>query len=397
VEQPLDPIGDQVAGLALALLDESASLSVAMADQMRANVPIYRAELVTVDELRATCFNNLHFVFGAMGRSVPSASLESRENGRQRARVGIPLTDVMAAYRIGARFMWDRLSSAASNASTEVVIRAAAEMWLVLDIYTQEMAAGYRDEIASQVAANASERAALTQAIMEGGVPEANLWDAAHTLKIPLTGSYVAVVASVSELGKQPLHGIQQRLSSVGITSIWQLHPDSQTGIVHLRTGRPDLESVSTMLRATDAPGVGLSPRFGDLRAAKPSLRLARLALQACTGSHRVVSYDDDPLSILAAGLPEVMEVLSEPILAGLSDLPARDRVLLLRTFGAWRDSGGSADRAAAALFCHPNTVRHRLRRLEEATGRSLSDPKSTMELGLAYEYALIRADTSSD
>jgi PucR C-terminal helix-turn-helix domain/GGDEF-like domain len=364
-----------------------------MAEQMRSAVPIYRTELVTLEELRSTCFDNLHFVFGSMGRSTPVDSPESRENGRQRARAGIPLTDVMAAYRIGARFMWNRLATEAADSSREVVIRAAAEMWLVLDVYTQEMATGYRDEIAFQVATNADERGALVQAILEGGVPDANLWEAAHTLKIPLSGSYVAIVAAVSELGKQPLVGLQRRLAAMGIPSIWQLHPDFEMGIAHLRNVPLDLASVRTALGSTGASRIGLSPGFSDLREVKASVRLARLALRAAGPSRPVVTYESEPLSILAAGLPEVMEQLSEPILAGLSAMAIRERALLLSTFGAWRDNGGSADRAAEVLFCHPNTIRHRLRKLEQATNRSLSDPKSMMELGIAYEYELVRTD----
>ena len=34
--------------------------------------------------------------------------------------------------------------------------------------------------------------------------------------------------------------------------------------------------------------------------------------------------------------------------------------------------AGGSATAAGQALFCHPNTVRYRLRRVEELTGRSV-------------------------
>ena len=49
-------------------------------------------------------------------------------------------------------------------------------------------------------------------------------------------------------------------------------------------------------------------------------------------------------------------------------------------------DSGGSANQAASTLFCHPNTVRHRLRRLEQRTGRSLAHPRETAELSLAFE-----------
>ena len=179
------------------------------------------------------------------------------------------------------------------------------------------------------------------------------------------------------------------------MTSIWQLRPDSETGIVNLGSGRNDLAHLRAALDTANAPGVGISPQFSDLRAVKSAVRLARLALRAASETRPVATYDNAPLSILASGLPEVMEVISVPILAGLTALPRQDADVLLATFGAWRDNGGSADRAAAVLFCHPNTVRYRLRRLEEATGRSLSDPRSAMELGLAYEYDFARRTES--
>ncbi|MER6259283.1 helix-turn-helix domain-containing protein, partial [Streptomyces sp900105245] len=43
---------------------------------------------------------------------------------------------------------------------------------------------------------------------------------------------------------------------------------------------------------------------------------------------------------------------------------------------------------AAEGLFVHPNTVRYRLRRIEELTGRSLTDPLTVADLGAAL-YAL--------
>jgi DNA-binding PucR family transcriptional regulator len=45
-----------------------------------------------------------------------------------------------------------------------------------------------------------------------------------------------------------------------------------------------------------------------------------------------------------------------------------------------------SASKAAEYLFCHPNTVRHRLRRLQERTGRSLADPLDTSALCVALQ-----------
>jgi DNA-binding PucR family transcriptional regulator len=53
---------------------------------------------------------------------------------------------------------------------------------------------------------------------------------------------------------------------------------------------------------------------------------------------------------------------------------------MLLESFRVWQDNDSSLRNAAGALFCHPNTVRHRLRRIEKHTGRSLSRPRDVAE-----------------
>jgi DNA-binding PucR family transcriptional regulator len=45
----------------------------------------------------------------------------------------------------------------------------------------------------------------------------------------------------------------------------------------------------------------------------------------------------------------------------------------------------------------HPNTVRYRLRRLEERTGRTLSDPRHVAELSLAFEVDRGRVASLAD
>jgi DNA-binding PucR family transcriptional regulator len=76
-----------------------------------------------------------------------------------------------------------------------------------------------------------------------------------------------------------------------------------------------------------------------------------------------------------------------------LLELRPDDRDILLETLEAWRDNNGSATTAGAKLFCHPNTVRHRLRRIETLTERSLSDPHATAELCLALEAVRLRPE----
>jgi PucR C-terminal helix-turn-helix domain len=72
--------------------------------------------------------------------------------------------------------------------------------------------------------------------------------------------------------------------------------------------------------------------------------------------------------------------------LEGFGDLPDAERELLFETFRVWQDNDASISAAAERLLCHPNTVRHRLRRIEKHTGRSLQRPRDVAELCLAFE-----------
>jgi DNA-binding PucR family transcriptional regulator len=59
---------------------------------------------------------------------------------------------------------------------------------------------------------------------------------------------------------------------------------------------------------------------------------------------------------------------------------------MLLDTLGTYFAAQGSAIEAGKRLYCHPNTVRHRLHRIERQTGRLLQDPRSCGELFVALE-----------
>jgi hypothetical protein len=106
--------------------------------------------------------------------------------------------------------------------------------------------------------------------------------------------------------------------------------------------------------------------------------------LRGSTG--RVTVFEDSVLAVAADSAPEVSDKLADTILGRFDDLPIDERDVLYDTFRAWMDNDGSVAKAAARLYCHPNTVRYRLRRIEQRTGRSLSVPQSLAELCLAFE-----------
>jgi DNA-binding PucR family transcriptional regulator len=185
------------------------------------------------------------------------------------------------------------------------------------------------------------------------------------------------------------LPAIENKLSTRDIRSAWRLLPDLQVGIVHLRNpATPDtLGTLTDVLHQTATTRVGISPPFHELAETSNALRFARLAVTGKPSADSLVTvFDDTPLAVAAVSAPEVMAKIKSSVLGRLNELPPEERTVLLDTFQAWLQAGGSANEAAAKIFCHPNTVRHRLHRIEELTSRSLSRPRDIAELCLAFE-----------
>jgi DNA-binding PucR family transcriptional regulator len=77
---------------------------------------------------------------------------------------------------------------------------------------------------------------------------------------------------------------------------------------------------------------------------------------------------------------------LASPVMRCFADLADGEREILFETFRVWLDHDGSMRTAAEMLFCHANTVRYRMHRIEQRTGRSLTRPRDVAELCLAFE-----------
>jgi DNA-binding PucR family transcriptional regulator len=197
------------------------------------------------------------------------------------------------------------------------------------------------------------------------------------------------VAAELPSIGKLGLPTIENKLSVRDIRSAWRLLPDLQVGIVHLRGPVPSetLGTLVEVLRQAATARVGISPPFHELAETSEALRFARLAVAGKPLDDSLVAvFDDAPLAIAAVSAPEVMAKIGSSVLGALIALPAEERTVLLDTFQAWLQAGGSVKDTAAKIYCHPNTVRHRLHRIEELTGRSLSRPTDLAELCLAFE-----------
>jgi hypothetical protein len=60
----------------------------------------------------------------------------------------------------------------------------------------------------------------------------------------------------------------------------------------------------------------------------------------------------------------------------------------LVDTLSTYLEQAGSIEGTARILFVHPNTVRHRLRRIEQITGRAADDPRDALSLRLGLIWS---------
>jgi hypothetical protein len=375
--------------LVTTLLAERDQLARRLAAKITTDIDFYRtSEIVGRSELEAISHAQLGAVFGRIAHGPDLDTTAARAGGRDRAAAGVPIAAVMEAYRVGVAFIWDTIVEASRRAgvSADDLVAVTAQLWSGQEQLTQAMAEGYRQEATARLLTQDAERGALVEALLRGqDLADATLWEVAGVLGLPRRGPFVVVVAALADLARHALPSIENQLAVADLRSAWRLLPDLQVGIVCI----PDQARRSRLLnelRTHQAVRQGVSPAYPELSATGEALRLARITMSTAPRSGGVREFDDDAMSIAAVAAPDVTTRLAVSVLGPLRTMRPDDRQILLHTLEVWLDCGGSADVAGERLFCHPNTVRARLRRIEDRTGRSLAKPRELAELCLALD-----------
>jgi hypothetical protein len=324
--------------------------------------------------------------------------------------MGVPLGAVLHAYRLGYRVIWEALLAHArlqGDISTDELAEMGGALWDSIDAFSEVVHAAYRDALVDRARQSEQQRVSLFDALLEGRVEEwAVVGDGARVLDLPAAGPYVAVSgdgpnaelhraelpgadghdADVHGAGGRGLARAEQALRRDGVRSVWRARADEYVGVVALDREHP-VPAVRGLLCSVATARVGISPPYARLADTGWAVGLAAVA-RACSppGTVAVNTLEDRPIPTLVSAGRAVAEQVARTVIGPVLALDAADRALLLETLEVWFDAGGSAAEAGQRMFCHRNTVRNRLQRVEELTGRSLSDPTATSELRVALE-----------
>jgi PucR C-terminal helix-turn-helix domain/GGDEF-like domain len=379
-----------VARLAAELLDQIDVLTDDLVDHIRAQIDIYRAEtLVDQAELKRSLIANLEHILGQLsGRRLDLDA--PTQIGRRRAAQGMPLPEVLRAYRLGFAFLWRRLLDTARRSgqqSVDALLDTATTVWELADDFSLAVTESYRQAISERLLAADRRRSGIVSAVLGGpGAADLSAWEVAKLLDMPYEGIFVVLVAEASDDRGAPLPDLDGSLRRRGIASAWRSQPAHEIGVLSLGR-RHAMDELLGLLAEVPTARVGLSPVFDRLDGTARALRLAQVALETLPSeSGGVRQLPDVPLADLLVRDLDTTRRFVLRVLGNVLALPDDDRATLLATAEAWIAAHGSAAEAGRVLYCHENTVRHRLHRLEGHLGASLDDPRNLADLTTALE-----------
>ncbi|HJZ04002.1 MAG TPA: PucR family transcriptional regulator ligand-binding domain-containing protein [Streptosporangiaceae bacterium] len=158
-----------------------------------------------------------------------------------------------------------------------------------------------------------------------------------------------------------------------------------------MRNAQPVLESDRSRIRlaiGVSAPAEGVAALAGALHEAESARRLAAVRAEAAIPSGAVSVVTSDEVAsheLLLASVPgSVQRSFRERLLGPLLAYDERHHAELLPTLRQFLACSGSWNACAASMYVHVNTVRYRIRRIEELTGRDLSNLDDQVDFFLA-------------
>ena len=220
--------------------------------------------------------------------------------------------------------------------------------------------------------------------------PCADRWrfELAEELAMPLSGATLAGPLGEEIILLVPLPSGGEP-DSAGVLVDGVPVDDGRAGHVfaaRLREAQPVLESDRSRVRLSvgiSAPAVGMVALSGALHEASSARRLAVLRGQTAISvvtSDEVASHE----LLLATVTGSVLRSFRERMLGPLLAYDQRRKAELVPTLQEFLACSGSWNACATRMYVHVNTVRYRIRRIEELTGRDLSSLGDQVDFFLA-------------
>jgi hypothetical protein len=351
-----------------------------MVTTFRSEIPGYTRlpESVLAGQILAVSQRNIELFFRSITElRGPTAEelLPFRESARSRAEEGLPLEDLLHAYRLGGRLGWKALLEAARPDEYPALLAAAELLMRYIDSVSAAVAQTYLDEHQHLVSEEERRQRALVEALVHPEREVPSLRDLAEHVGFALAESYRPFAKT---LPGAPTHAHSQLASALRTRGVLALtEGDRVTGLA-----AEDVDgAVFALPRGPYALGRP-APR-AELAAALDDMRLL-VGLARRDGLEGAIEVNEFSLELLLARAPDLGARLAERVLGPLESYAERRSSGLLETLEAFLACALDRRRTAQGLHVHPNTLDYRLRRIAELTGLEPGRPRDLALLELA-------------
>ncbi|WP_067484903.1 helix-turn-helix domain-containing protein [Actinomadura hibisca] len=296
----------------------------------------------------------------------------ARRLGRYEAREGRSLDTLQAAYRIGGQVAWRRIMKVAPryDVSSAIMSRLADALFVFLDELAALSLDGYLEARATPVAPLDERRRELLRLVLSGlsAAPGPVLMELAEAAcwPVPREATLVAL-----RPGARCVRGALDR----------DLLAEFGDGEPHLLVPGPLTPGRRTMLAAAFPGGGAAAGLTVPLAQAADSLRWARRGLALVTegvlDGGPVLDCADHLVTLWLMADPGLLDQLARRQLGMLDSMTEGQRERLVETLRTWLVTRGTAAEIAKLLHIHPQTVRYRMRKIEQVLGDRLEDPEA--------------------
>jgi DNA-binding PucR family transcriptional regulator len=344
------------------------------------------------------------------GRELRREELAAIEQtGARRAVAGIPLDDVLQAYRIVSRVCWDVLSEEARRAergdALEAVIGLAEAVLRYTDQISTSVAEAYAQAQRAIVREQEGARREFLADLLYGteASPQEVL-EKAHTFGYDLSLSYIALVGcgpGPDGTKEAQVAAAVGRVSSLAAADPIVIQKAEQT--IALLPADKFAEIGVVPEKVVVELGGGWQFGFGGPEPGLEGIRRAYLEAREALEIGLALGLDgsifrfDDLLLYHFLRLEQVLvDRFVDQMLGPLIEYDERRKGELLKTLDAYFSADGSVKLAGELLFAHPHTVTYRLKQIERLTGWSLRNPEDKLRLQLAvraHKLAQARPD----
>ncbi|MEU4346942.1 helix-turn-helix domain-containing protein [Streptomyces sp. NPDC023838] len=301
--------------------------------------------------------------------------------GRGEFAEGRSLDALQAAYRLGARVAWRRYARTARRAGVgaDQVVLLAEAVFLHIDEISAVSVRGYAEAQADKAGALGRRRHHLLGRIVSGADPSA-LEQAAVAAGWTLPDTVACVALGPPAERDRTHRGLPPPvLADLDGAEPYLLVPEPESAF-----------GDQTFAAALELRGAVVGPAV-PLAMAADSLRWARALLARIERPAGIVRCEERLPELLLLGDQPLVRLFTHRRLRALDDLTPKQADRLATTLLVWLQSHrGSAPEVAERLALHPQTVRQRLRRIEELFGAALDDPDARFELEVALRFRLL-------